>query len=56
MQQIITNFHRICLRNKVKIIGGDTTSSDIIFLSLTIISDKFNNTKIIKRSYAKIDD
>ncbi len=56
VQQIITNFHRICLRNKVEIIGGDTTSSEKIFLSLTIISDKINNTKIIKRSNAKIDD
>ena len=56
MQQIITNFHRICLRNKVEIIGGDTTSSDKLFLSLTIISDKINNTRVIKRSNAKVDD
>ena len=56
MQQIITNFHRICLRNKVEIIGGDTTSSEKIFLSLTIISDKINNTRVIKRSNAKVDD
>ncbi len=56
VQQIITNFHRICLRNKIEIIGGDTTSSEKIFLSLTIISDKINNTKITKRSNAKVDD
>ena len=48
MQQIITNFHKICLRNKVEIIGGDTTSSEKLFLSLTIIGDKINNTRIIR--------
>ncbi len=56
VQQIITNFQRICLRNKVEIIGGDTTSSEKIFLSITIISDKINNIRVTKRSNAKVDD
>ena len=56
VQKIITSFHSICLRNKVEIIGGDTTSSEKIFLSLTIVSDKINNYRVTKRSNAKVDD
>ncbi len=56
VNQIINNFHRYCLKYKIEIIGGDTTASDKIFLSLTIISDVINKNEIIKRSNAKIND
>ena len=56
VNKIIKNFHRYCLKYGIEIIGGDTTASDKIFLSLTIISDAINKNKIIKRSQAKIND
>ena len=56
VNQIIKDFRGYCLRYGVEIIGGDTTASDKIFLSLTIISDVINKNEIIKRSQAKIND
>ena len=50
VNKIIKNFHRYCLKYGIEIIGGDTTASDKIFLSLTIISDAINKNKIIKMS------
>ena len=56
VKKIISNFHNLCLKYNVEIIGGDTTSSEKIFLSLTIMSDSIEKKNIITRSKAKIND
>ena len=56
VNKILKNFHRYCLEYGIEIIGGDTTASDKIFLSLTIMSDVINKNDVIKRSQAKIND
>ena len=56
VNQIIKNFHKYCLKFGVEIVGGDTTSSDKIILSMTIISDVIGRDKIINRSNARIND
>lgn len=56
IKQIIRNFHKYCIQFGVEILGGDTTASDKIFLSLTILSDVLNKEKVIHRSKAKIND
>ena len=43
-------------KNKITIIGGDTTSSKDIFLSLTLISKKIDRSKVILRSKSKVND
>ena len=53
---ISRNLKKISKINNVEIIGGDTTSSKYIFLSLTIISKKIDKAKVLFRSKARIND
>ena len=53
---ISRNLNKIAKNNNVEIIGGDTTSSKDIFLSLTILSYKINESKVLLRSKAKLYD
>ena len=53
---ISKQLRKISKNNKVDIIGGDTTSSENIYLSLTLISKKIDKSKILTRSKAKLND
>ena len=43
-------------KNHISIIGGDTTKSRDIFLSLTLISKKINRSQVLLRSKSKVND
>ena len=43
-------------KNHIIIIGGDTTKSRDIFLSLTLISKKINRSQVLLRSKSKVND
>ena len=53
---IAKHLKRIIKNNNIDIIGGDTTKSKDIYLSLTLISKKIAKSKILLRSKAKIND
>ena len=53
---ISKHLRKIIKSNNIDIIGGDTTKSKDIYLSLTLISKKIAKSKILLRSKAKIND
>ena len=53
---ISRHLKRLFKNNNIDIIGGDTTKSKNIYLSLTLISKKIPKSKILLRSKAKIND
>ena len=53
---ISRHLKRLAKNNNIDIIGGDTTKSKNIYLSLTLISKKIPKSKILLRSKAKIND
>ena len=53
---ISRHLKRLVKNNNIDIIGGDTTKSKNIYLSLTLISKKIPKSKILLRSKAKIND
>ena len=53
---ISRHLKRLVKNNDIDIIGGDTTKSKNIYLSLTLISKKIPKSKILLRSKAKIND
>ena len=53
---ISRHLKRLVKNNNIYIIGGDTTKSKNIYLSLTLISKKIPKSKILLRSKAKIND
>ena len=53
---ISKNLKKTLISYNIKIIGGDTTSSEKIILSLTLISKKILKSNVLLRSGAKIHD
>ena len=53
---ISQNLKKTLFTHNIKMIGGDTTSSDKIILSLTLISKKILKSNVLLRSGAKIHD
>ncbi len=55
--KLISNYIKnICNKFNIEILGGDTTSSEKFFLSMTIISSSLEKKKILSRFKTKIGD
>ena len=54
--QISKHIKTISKKYNIKVIGGDTTSSECFFLSISIISKPIEKNKVLTRSKAKVGD